>query len=131
MNNYYDLFGLRYMFWSDWAPERPSVNRANLDGSNVKRLFESTKVMWPNGVAVDYIAERLYWVDAREDYIASCNMDGNNVIKVISKEVRPFLHCSQYTSFSLFLSVYFRDVTFVLSFLEPSISSIFCSCVQG
>lgn len=77
-----------YMFWSDWNPERPSVNRANLDGSSIKRLFEGTKVVWPNGVTIDYIAERLYWVDAREDYIASCNLDGNNVIKVISKDAR-------------------------------------------
>lgn len=77
-----------YLFWSDWSPDGPSVQRSNLDGSNVKRLFEGTRVVWPNGVAIDYIAERLYWVDAREDYIASCNLDGNNVIKVIANDGR-------------------------------------------
>lgn len=93
----------RYIFWSDWAPERPSVNRADMDGSNVKRLFEGTKVVWPNGVAVDYIAERLYWVDAREDYIASCNLDGSNVIKVVANDVRlNFLYATAFTSSQLF-----------------------------
>lgn len=81
----------RYIFWSDWTPERPSVNRANMDGSNIKRLFKGTKVVWPNGVTIDYIAERVYWVDAREDYIASCNLDGDNVVKVITDNVRNLL----------------------------------------
>lgn len=38
-----------YMFWTDWAPGNASVNRANLDGSNIKRLFLTNKVEWPNG----------------------------------------------------------------------------------
>lgn len=37
-----------YMFWTDWAPGNASVNRANLDGTNIKHLFRS-RVEWPNG----------------------------------------------------------------------------------
>lgn len=37
-----------YMFWTDWAPGNASVNRANLDGTNIKRLF-NVWVQWPNG----------------------------------------------------------------------------------
>lgn len=77
----------RYMFWTDWAPGDPSVNRAELDGSNVKRLFKKPVVEWPNGVTVDHIAERIYWVDAREDYIASANLDGHRFNKIIANNV--------------------------------------------
>jgi Low-density lipoprotein receptor repeat class B. len=77
----------RYMFWTDWAPGDPSVNRADLDGSNVLRLCEKPVVVWPNGVTIDHIAERIYWVDAREDYIASADLDGRRFNKVIYKSV--------------------------------------------
>jgi len=73
-----------YMFWTDWAPGDPSVNRADLDGKNIKQLFKKPLVDWPNGVTIDHIAERIYWVDAREDYIASADLDGRRFIKVIA-----------------------------------------------
>ncbi|GFG37795.1 hypothetical protein Cfor_11613, partial [Coptotermes formosanus] len=73
-----------YMFWTDWAPGDPSVNRADLDGSNIKRLFKKPVVEWPNGVTIDHIAERIYWVDAREDYIASADLDGRRFNKIIA-----------------------------------------------
>jgi hypothetical protein len=75
------------MFWTDWAPGNPSVNRADLDGSNVKHLFKKPVVEWPNGVTIDHIAERIYWVDAREDYIASANFDGHRFNKIIANNV--------------------------------------------
>lgn len=57
------------MFWTDWSTEDPSINRANLDGTNNRTLFGREKVEWPNGITVDYISNRIYWVDARRDYI--------------------------------------------------------------
>lgn len=80
------MFG--YMFWTDWAPGNASVSRANLDGSNVKRLFTKGTVEWPNGITIDHIAERIYWVDAREDYIGSSDFDGKRFKKIISEDDR-------------------------------------------
>jgi hypothetical protein len=77
----------RYMFWTDWAPGDPSLNRAELDGSNIKCLFKKPIVEWPNGVTIDHIAERIYWVDAREDYIASADLDGHRFNKIIANSV--------------------------------------------
>ncbi|XP_066589021.1 sortilin-related receptor-like [Prorops nasuta] len=77
-----------YMFWTDWAPDNASVSRANLDGSNVKRLFQKPQVEWPNGITIDYIAERIYWVDAREDYIGSSDFEGRSFKKIIEQEAR-------------------------------------------
>ncbi|XP_076622054.1 sortilin-related receptor [Colletes latitarsis] len=77
-----------YMFWTDWAPSNASVSRANLDGTDVKRLFVEPTVEWPNGITIDYISERIYWVDARQDYIGSSDFDGKKFKKVISKNGR-------------------------------------------
>lgn len=75
------------MYWTDWAVGDPSVRRATLDGKNIKQLFSKPDVEWPNGIAIDYIAERIYWVDAREDYIASADLHGRNFRKIIHNEV--------------------------------------------
>lgn len=76
------------MFWTDWALNDSYVSRANLDGSNVKKLFANPIVQWPNGIAIDYIAERIYWVDAKLDYIASSNLDGKQFKKILQNDVR-------------------------------------------
>lgn len=75
------------MFWTDWAPNHACVSSAYLDGTGIKQLFKSPDVAWPNGITIDYMAERIYWADAREDYIASANLDGSNMIKIISQHV--------------------------------------------
>ncbi|XP_046432202.1 sortilin-related receptor-like isoform X1 [Neodiprion fabricii] len=77
-----------YMFWTDWAPGDASVSRANLDGSNVKRLFNDKTVEWPNGITIDHIAERIYWVDAKLDYIGSSDLDGQRFKKILANDER-------------------------------------------
>lgn len=77
----------RYMFWTDWASGAPSINRANLDGTDVKKLFTSPIVEWPNGITIDFISERIYWVDAKEDYIASSDLEGGAFKKIIERSV--------------------------------------------
>uniref|UniRef100_A0A6P7GQQ3 Sortilin-related receptor-like isoform X2 n=1 Tax=Diabrotica virgifera virgifera TaxID=50390 RepID=A0A6P7GQQ3_DIAVI len=73
-----------YMFWTDWFPHTPSVNRANLDGSSNMTLFGRDKVEWPNGITIDYFANRLYWIDAGLDYIGSSDLHGDGFVKVVS-----------------------------------------------
>ncbi|XP_050528252.1 sortilin-related receptor-like isoform X2 [Daktulosphaira vitifoliae] len=75
-----------YLFWTDWAVGEAKVARSNLDGSDVKTLVSNDLVEWPNGVTVDYIAERIYWVDARHDYIASSDLHGHNFKKIIKND---------------------------------------------
>lgn len=81
-----------YMFWTDWAPGNASISRANLDGTDVKRLFVKPTVEWPNGITIDHIAERIYWVDARADYIASSDFDGKRFKKIISNDNQHVSH---------------------------------------
>lgn len=71
-----------YLFWTDWS-ENPSISRSNLDGTEVKLLFNKPIIQWPNGITIDHIAERIYWVDAKKDYIGSSDLDGNKFNKVL------------------------------------------------
>uniref|UniRef100_A0ABM0MCB5 Prolow-density lipoprotein receptor-related protein 1-like n=1 Tax=Saccoglossus kowalevskii TaxID=10224 RepID=A0ABM0MCB5_SACKO len=63
-----------YMYWTDWGA-KPYIGRAGMDGSDVTRLV-TEKLGWPNGLTIDYGSQRIYWADAREDYIESINMNG-------------------------------------------------------
>lgn len=47
-----------YLFWTDWSFNSPSISRANLDGTNIKLLFSKKDVVWPNGITIDFAAER-------------------------------------------------------------------------
>ncbi|XP_045481036.1 sortilin-related receptor-like isoform X2 [Harmonia axyridis] len=80
-----------YLFWTDWSADNPSVNRADLDGSHIKPLFKKPIVEWPNGITIDYIAERIYWVDAKQDYIASADLHGDDM-KYVIKDSKDVLH---------------------------------------
>lgn len=82
-----------YLFWTDWAPAESCVARSNLNGENVKKLFSKPDVEWPNGITIDHIAERIYWVDARLDYIASSDLEGRNFKKIINNDVSNIFFC--------------------------------------
>lgn len=77
-----------YLFWTDWSSNKPSLSRSNLDGTDVRVLFTKPEVVWPNGVSIDYIAERVYWVDASKDYIASCDLHGKSFKKILESDPR-------------------------------------------
>ena len=46
----------------------------------------STKLYWPNGLSIDYPNKRLYFADARLDYIEFCDYDGNHRHQVIASD---------------------------------------------
>lgn len=75
-----------YLFWTDWASSSPSISRSNLDGTDVQRLFTKPVVQWPNGITIDHIAERIYWVDAMDDYIASSDLNGKLFKKILAND---------------------------------------------
>ncbi|MEQ2184758.1 hypothetical protein GOODEAATRI_011385 [Goodea atripinnis] len=70
------VFPERYLYWSDWG-DNPHIGRIGMDGTN-RSVIIKDKITWPNGLALDFINDRIYWADAREDYIAFTSMDGTN-----------------------------------------------------
>lgn len=58
-----------YLFFSEW--DRPAnISRANSDGSNII-VFKNLLLGWPNGLAIDFEKDRLYWVILNSEFIDS------------------------------------------------------------
>lgn len=64
------------MYWSDWG-RHPEIAKSLMDGSQ-DFSFVNTDIYWPNGLAIDYPNERLYWTDAKKHSIESVKLDGTN-----------------------------------------------------
>lgn len=59
---------LRMIFWTDWDTSAPRIERASMSGRGrliICRVDDITDGAWPNGLTLDYIALRVYWIDAR------------------------------------------------------------------
>ena len=64
----------RYMYWTDWGTTA-KIERASMDGQN-RMVLHNTLLQWPNGITIDYAAQRLYWTDAFLDKIEYSGVDG-------------------------------------------------------
>ena len=75
---------MRRMFWSDWG-RFPRIESAGMDGSDRTEIV-TDKVYWPNGLTLDLPAKRVYFADARLDYLEYCNYDGSGRHQVIASD---------------------------------------------
>ena len=48
-----------------------------MDGSHREVILKDT-VRWPNGLTVDLVLNKLYWVDAKLNTVGSSNLDGSH-----------------------------------------------------
>lgn len=48
------------MYWTDWG-QVPKIERAGMDGSH-RQTIVSYDVKWPNGLTLDLVRKRVYWV---------------------------------------------------------------------
>uniref|UniRef100_A0A8C4T9C2 Low-density lipoprotein receptor-related protein 2 n=1 Tax=Erpetoichthys calabaricus TaxID=27687 RepID=A0A8C4T9C2_ERPCA len=79
-----------YIFWTDWF--RPAkIMRAWCDGSHASSIVNTT-LGWPNGLAIDWSALRLYWVDAFFDKIEHSTFGGadRRTLPRINQMTHPF-----------------------------------------
>lgn len=67
---------LRFMYWTDWGAN-PKIERAGMDASN-RLVIISSNLTWPNGLAIDYESQRLYWADAGMKTIEYASLDGSH-----------------------------------------------------
>ena len=73
----------RWLFWTDWG-EYPRIERIGMDGS-LRSSIITTKIYWPNGLALDIPSKRVYFADSKLDFIDFCNYDGSGRQQVIAK----------------------------------------------
>jgi len=68
----------RYMYWTDWG-EEAKIERAGMNGDlSTRTTVISEEISWPNGLTIDYLERKLYWVDASLSYIHTADIDGAN-----------------------------------------------------
>ena len=57
-----------WMYWTDWGAN-PRIERAGMDGTH-RSTIVSYDVKWPNGLTLDLVTKRVYWVSpCREKFI--------------------------------------------------------------
>uniref|UniRef100_A0A8C4MYX3 LDL receptor related protein 1B n=1 Tax=Equus asinus asinus TaxID=83772 RepID=A0A8C4MYX3_EQUAS len=71
-----------WMYWTDWEepPLDDSVGRiekAWMDGFN-RQIFVTSKMLWPNGLTLDFHTNTLYWCDAYYDHIEKVFLNGTH-----------------------------------------------------
>ncbi|XP_071451711.1 low-density lipoprotein receptor-related protein 2 [Hetaerina americana] len=78
-----------FIFFSEW--DRPAnISRARTDGTGLV-VFRNLTLGWPNGLSVDFLADRLYWCDALLDHVQHSDLDGKDVRTVSARLIRhPF-----------------------------------------
>lgn len=89
------------MFWTDWQEDNPRIERATMAGNDRRILFNVSRIEsggWPNGLTCDYLAERIYWIDAKSDSVHTLTYDG--------KDHREILRDSVYMAHPFAISVF-------------------------
>nr|XP_033800021.1 low-density lipoprotein receptor-related protein 1B [Geotrypetes seraphini] len=69
-----------WMYWTDWEEDEIDDNvgrieKAWMDGFN-RQIFVTSKMLWPNGLTLDYDTNALYWCDAYYDHIERIFLNG-------------------------------------------------------
>ncbi|XP_050299730.1 low-density lipoprotein receptor-related protein 6 [Anthonomus grandis grandis] len=73
------------LFWTDWG-EVPKIERAGMNGDpKTRKVIVSENIYWPNGLSVDYEAERIYWIDGKLLTIKSMDYDGKNSTLILQR----------------------------------------------
>nr|BDQ29913.1 very low density lipoprotein receptor c3 [Scyliorhinus torazame] len=73
-----------FIYWSDWgAPAK--IEKAGMNGAD-RQLFVSREIYWPNGIALDLVKSRLYWVDSKLHTLSSIDLNGQDRRTVLQSE---------------------------------------------
>ncbi|KAM4022348.1 low-density lipoprotein receptor-related protein 8 isoform 1-T1 [Anomaloglossus baeobatrachus] len=65
-----------FMFWSDWG-DPAKIEKAGLNGGD-RQVLVSDEIEWPNGITLDVLTHRLYWVDSKLHTLSSVDFNGSN-----------------------------------------------------
>ena len=64
------------MYWTDWG-SNPRIEQAEMDGS-ARQTIVTGNLVWPNGLTIDQLTSRLFWVDAKLAKIEVSDLNGGN-----------------------------------------------------
>uniref|UniRef100_A0A3Q2WFZ6 Low-density lipoprotein receptor-like n=1 Tax=Haplochromis burtoni TaxID=8153 RepID=A0A3Q2WFZ6_HAPBU len=62
------------MYWTDWG-EEAKIEKSGLNGADRTTLVKDN-IVWPNGITLDMVNQRLYWVDSKLHSLSSIDVNG-------------------------------------------------------
>ncbi|XP_067877192.1 low density lipoprotein receptor a isoform X3 [Heterodontus francisci] len=65
-----------FLYWSDWGTPA-KIEKGGLNGVDRMPLV-TAGIEWPNGITLDLVNQRLYWVDSRLHTLSSIGVAGDN-----------------------------------------------------
>lgn len=79
------------MYWTDWGVDA-KIERCGMNGDlTTRETVVNGMFGFPNGLAIDYKEEKLWWADAMLDKIETSNLDGSlRRIVVTEESIHPF-----------------------------------------
>ncbi|XP_023647493.1 low-density lipoprotein receptor isoform X1 [Paramormyrops kingsleyae] len=63
-----------YMYWTDWGTPA-KIEKGGLNGAGRTALVTDS-IEWPNGITLDLLNQRLYWVDSKMHTLSSVDING-------------------------------------------------------
>lgn len=59
------IYLVRFLFWTDWDSSFPRIEVASMSGAGRKAIYKALGTGgWLNGLTVDYLENRIIWIDA-------------------------------------------------------------------
>eukprot|EP00061_Rhincodon_typus_P015515 g43229.t1 len=65
-----------FLYWSDWGSPA-KIEKGGLNGVDRMQLV-TAGIEWPNGITLDLVNQRLYWVDSKLHTLSSIGVAGDN-----------------------------------------------------
>lgn len=102
------IYSFRMIWWSDWG-KQPRIERSGQDGSG-RVTIVGDGLYWPNALTLDVYKKRVYFVDAKLDFIDMCDYDGANRKRLIENRdvslmLLVSLYFTQHLRFILYMSL--------------------------
>ena len=64
------------LFWTDWG-KHAMIKRAWMNGEHAMILVRH-RLVWPNGLVIDFVHNLLYWADAQLNQLESVDLHGQS-----------------------------------------------------
>ena len=86
-----------YLFYTDWG-DNAHIGRLGMDGSKRETII-SDNLGWPNALTLDMIAGHVIWADARLDYIAMSDLNGQGVQYIVKSDLPHIFAITQFEEY--------------------------------
>lgn len=73
-----------FLYWTDWGSPA-KIEKGGLNGGDRTALV-TDNIEWPNGITIDLLNQRLYWVDSKLHTLSSIDMQGGGRRTIILDE---------------------------------------------